>query len=471
MTASDLVAQLAAHRTLGGAPRAELQWLADHGCFRELDAGEIVYPKGGSIDSLVIVFSGRIAIFVDRGAGRHKLTEWRAGDVTGVLPYSRMVAAPGRSVALEPTTVLSVAREHFPELVRECQEVTTILVHTMLDRARLFNASDLHDEKMASLGKLSAGLAHELNNPASAIERGAVVLEERLGEVERTARALGRLRLADAQLATAEKLRQSCLAVRGHGVRSPIEQAEREEAMSDWLADRGFDTAAADALADTEITVELLDGAAAALDPAAMDVVLRWAAAGCLARQLVADIQEAATRITGLVLAIKGFTHMDQATLAEPVDLARSLENTIAVLRSKARSRSAALGVAVEPDLPPVHGFVGELNQIWSNLIDNALDAIGDGGRVDVTASRDGNQVVVRVVDNGAGIPEDIRDRIFDPFFTTKPVGQGTGLGLDIVRRLVLHNDGEITVESRPGRTEFRVVLQAVTADASGAAP
>jgi signal transduction histidine kinase len=159
---------------------------------------------------------------------------------------------------------------------------------------------------------------------------------------------------------------------------------------------------------------------------------------------------------------------MDQATVAEPVDLIQGLNNTVAVLRSKARAKSAAVVVEAEPGLPRVRGFAGELNQIWANLLDNALDAVPDSGRVEVLASRKQEKVVVRVIDNGAGIPAQIRERIFDPFFTTKPMGQGTGLGLDIVRRLVRHNDGEISVESQPGRTEFRVALPLAGSEGAG---
>ena len=173
-------------------------------------------------------------------------------------------------------------------------------------------------------------------------------------------------------------------------------------------------------------------------------------------------------QISGVVQAIKGFTHMDQATVAEPVDLALSLGNTVTVLKSKARAKSIAVAVNTEPDLPRVRGFAGELNQIWANLIDNAIDAVPDGGRVEVTASRERQRVVVRVVDNGHGIPAEIRSRLFEPFFTTKPVGKGTGLGLDIVRRLLIHNDAEIDVESRPGRTEFRVSLPLAETDGAG---
>jgi signal transduction histidine kinase len=182
------------------------------------------------------------------------------------------------------------------------------------------------------------------------------------------------------------------------------------------------------------------------------------------------EIQDAAMRISGLVTAVKGFTHMDQAMVAEPVDLGPGLSDTIAVLRSKAHAKSVAVSLALEDGLPQVRGFAGELNQIWGNLIDNALDAAPQGARVNVLASREKAGVLVRIVDNGPGIPAGIRERIFDPFFTTKPMGQGTGLGLDIVRRLVLHNDGLIEFESQPGRTEFRVTLPIAAADGVGVA-
>lgn len=163
--------------------------------------------------------------------------------------------------------------------------------------------------------------------------------------------------------------------------------------------------------------------------------------------------------ISGLVAAVKGFTNMDRATVADAVDLGSGLSDTVTVLRAKAREKSVEVVVEMEAGLPKVRGFAGELNQVWGNVIENALDAAPRGGHVEVTAKREGDRVVVRVIDNGAGIAAQIRERIFDPFFTTKPQGQGMGLGLDIARRLVLHNDGAIDVDSQPGRTEFRVAL------------
>ena len=352
MPATDLVDRLAEHKTLGAAPREELAWLVSHGTLRQLHTGDVLTPKGQQPEGLAVLLSGCVAIFIDRGAGLKKTMEWREGDVTGLLPYSRLVGPPGDSIAQEPSEILEVRREHLRAMPHACYEITSILVHAMIDRVRTFTSSDLHDEKLVSLGKLSAGLAHELNNPASAIERSAALLDNRLEDAERATRALAASKLSDAQLAAVEAFRESCPAAREPGVRSPIEQAEREEAIANWLSDHGLDIAVAEALADTAVTFEALDLLARAVDGPALDAVLRWGAAGCAVRSLALEIQDSAVRISGLVAAIKGFTHMDQATVAEPVDLIEGLSNTIAVLRSKARARSAAVVVEAEPELP-----------------------------------------------------------------------------------------------------------------------
>jgi signal transduction histidine kinase len=455
----DLVDRLAGHKTLGAAPRAELEWLASHGSLRRLSEGDVLTKRGLPVEGLFVVLSGHVAIYLDRGTGRNKIMEWRDGDVAGILPYSRLVAPPADSVAQEPSEILAVPRDSFPAMMRECPEATAILVHTMLDRSRHFTSAGLHDEKMISLGKLSAGLAHELNNPASAIKRSAAVLETLLRDTEAAVHALGASKLTDPQLAAIESLRGSCAGARQPGVLSPLQQAEREDRIADWLADHDIDTAIAGSLAETSLTIEALDRCAAEVRGPSLAAALRWTAASCSLRWVSSEILEAATRITKLIGEVKGFTHMDQASVPEPVDLKTSIGNTVAVLAGKARSKSAAVTVNLPADLPHVRGFAGELNQIWSNLIDNALDAVAESGRVDVSATCERQSVVVRVVDNGPGIPEQIRQQIFDPFFTTKAVGKGTGLGLDIVRRLISHNDAAIDVESAPGRTEFRVVL------------
>ena len=462
-----LLARLTAHRTLGSLPRAELEWLVAHGRLEHYDAGTYVARKGEPVEGLHIILEGRISHYMDQGGSRRRVIEWRAGDVTGKLPYSRMVAAPGNSIVDEPSDVLFVAPDAASDLPLACPHATAALVHVMVDRARAFKSSDLQVEKMASLGRLAAGLAHELNNPASASARSAQLLSQALADSDEASRALGAAGLDAGELRVLDRVRTACLSVPATSVLSPLERADREEAMAGWLAGHDADERFAPSLAETDVRMDTLDDLARALSGEKLAAALRWVAAGCMVRSLARDIERASSRVHQLVSAVKGFTYMDHAVAPEPVDVARGLGDTLAVLASKARAKSVSLAVDAPPDLPRATGRGGELNQVWVNLIDNAIDAVAEGGRVTVTARHHGSSVVVQVVDDGPGIPPDVRSRIFDPFFTTKPVGKGTGLGLDIVRRLLDQNDGQIDVESVPGRTEFRVTLP-VEAGAGG---
>ena len=454
-----LVDRLAAHRALAAVPRAQLAWLAERGELRHFAPGELIGHAGDPIDALWVVLDGHFDIKVHRGGGFRRVMEWRGGDISGILPFSRMRNSPGETRAIAATEVLGLSRDFFPELIRDCQELTAVCVHVMLDRARHFRSSDLHDEKLASLGRLAAGLAHELNNPASAVASNAVALIERLPATEAAFRSLGGCQLSEPELAAFVALRDRCLAGSPVGFRSPLDFADRIEALGDWLKQRGVDRAEAESLAETGLEIGDLERAAEVLRPETLVSALRALAAGCGTRRLASDIERAATRVHELVAAVKGFTYMDQAMAPKPVDLARGIADTLTVLRSKAKAMSVQLGARIEPGLPPVIGLGGELNQIWANLIDNAIDAAAPGGEVEVSLARQGEALVVRVVDDGPGIPEDLRARVFEPFFTTKPVGEGTGLGLVIAHHLVLQHKGGIDIDSRPGRTEFRVTL------------
>jgi len=461
MADASLVDRLAALPNLSGIPRAELEWLVAHGQLVARGAGAVIAPKGRPIEDLWVILSGRIVVYVDRGAGPRRVIEWRTGEVSGKLPFSRMGGPPGDNFFEVPGELLSVHEKHFPELMHRCPVFTAYTVHLMLDRARSFSASDLQDEKMVSLGRLAAGLAHELNNPASATLRGAKVLLTSLAEADAASRAVGAAGLPDELLTKVERVLAAAVAESDTVVRSPLQQADREDAIADWLVGHRSDPAHAAALADTAVTIESLDALAAEIPAGALDAALDWIATASATRSVATDIERAATRIYELVAAIKQFTYMDRRSEPESVEVEVGLRNTIRVLASKAKAKAASITLKVDPALPRVCANGGELNQVWLNLIDNALDAIPQSGSVFVHAGHELDRVVVRVADDGPGIPPDVVPRIFDPFFTTKPPGQGLGLGLEIARRLVRQYHGDITVQSRPGCTEFAVSLPA----------
>jgi signal transduction histidine kinase len=458
-----LVERLATHHTLGSAPRAELEWLAQRGALLQFERGEVIIRKNElptTLNALWIVLSGHLVIYVDRGAGPKKAMEWRSGDVSGMLPYSRATRSYGEGVAVERTEIFAVHRDHFPDMIRECPAVTTALVHAMLDRARAFTSNDLHDEKMISLGKLSAGLAHELNNPASAAVRSAASLEHAIEDLSAASRLVGAALPSSEELHTLARFRESRRPVGERNTMSPIERADREDAIADWLQSRGVDHTPAAALAEAGYTITALETLASSLRAPTLEAALHWLAADCVAADLVNDVRNSASRVYELVNSVKRFTSMDHAS-PELVDVAQGLHDTIAVIQSKAREKGVTLTLDVPTPLPAVRGFAGELNQMWSNLIDNALDAAPPGGHTWVSAVSELNAVVVRVVDDGPGIAPELLGRIFDPFFTTKPVGHGIGLGLAIAHRLARLHAGDIEVHTTPGggRTEFRVSI------------
>ena len=453
----DLVGRLAQHRALAGAPIPELEWLVSHGEILHLEVGDVLTSKSGPVRGLFIVLSGHLTIYVDRGAGPIRVMQWLAGDVTGMLPYSRIVAPPSDVKAEEPTEILQILREDIPAMIQSCPELTAKFVHIMVDRARQFTSADLQTEKLSSLGKLAAGLAHELNNPASAVVRSSEALAHKLIDVETASRAFGGATLTAAQHSAVARARSLCMASDAAVSRSALARADREERFVEWLEDHGADPLSADTLVDSAITEEALDQLAAVISGDSLQIVLQVLIAEASAHQLVNEIQAAASRIHKLVAAVKGFTYMDQAAQQQPVDIRQALNDTIVVLNSKARTKNITVSLNVDPEVPPVEAHGGALNQVWANLVDNALDAAAS--EVTVSALRKGSDLIVRVTDDGKGIPADVKSRIFDPFFTTKPQGSGTGLGLDTARRLVLQHRGRISVDSRPGYTEFTVCL------------
>ena len=455
----DIMARLAQHRVLGDAPVAEHEWLVDHGATEHYAPGHVVTKKGEQTNHMIILLEGHIVIRADRGAGAHKIFEWRAGDVGVRMPYSRGASPPMDAVAEKATDVLSIEKDCFPDMIRDCPVVTQKLVHVMLDRARTFTSADLRDEKLLSLGKLAAGLAHELNNPASAVVRSSKTLMDSLTAAEDAARILVGAKLTEAQFAAIEKAREICESSIAAAPKTPLERADREDALLDWLTDHKATEEYAVPLADTGVTPNALDLLAESVQGPALEAALGWITASCTVRTLASEIEKAAVRIHDLVSAVKGFSYMDHAPTPEPTDIRQGINDTLKMLASKTRSKGVTVEVDLPDDLPKAYVVGVELNQVWMNLIDNALDAAPSGGHVEVSAAEDRDKLIVRIRDDGPGVPKEIQARIFEPFFTTKGVGKGTGLGLDVVRRLIQRQEGAVDLESVPGRTEFQVRL------------
>jgi len=466
MDEADLVERLAGLPSLERIPRDELEWLVAHGDIERHEAGAVVNRKGTRFDRLIIVLAGRIPIYLDRGSGPRWVMDWRTGDITGRLPYSRMTESRSNVQVGEDSELFSLDERHFPEMTRCCPVFTEHTVHFMLDRARRFNATDLQEEKMISLGRLAAGLAHELNNPASAAVRGAKLLLAGVADAGAAVRTLTRTALTAAQLDAVERVFEASMRVPVRPARSPIERADREEEIANWLVRQRSDPALAGALAETAVDPPLLEALASELSGEPLDAALCWLAWASATRSLAADVESAAVRISDVVDAVKRFTYMDNLSGPEIADVESGLRDTLGVLAAKVKAKEAVVALDIEPGLPSVRASGSDLNQVWLHVVDNALEAIRRSGRVDISVRQERDRVTVRVVDDGPGIPPDVMPRIFDPFFTTREPGQGTGLGLEIARRLVRRCRGDITAESVPGRTEFRVSLEG--ADTTG---
>ena len=444
-----------------GVPRADLDWLVAQGEVRTMPEGEILIRPTDLIEEMFVLVAGRLSLFVENksGGGRRTLLRAAAGRVLGTLPYSRFQRAPGTTKVEEELTIVVLHQRFFPEMTHEHPALTTALVHHMLDRAREFRTVQLNDDRLQSLSRLASGFAHELNNPASAAARTAQSLVELLEDEARAAREIMAARLTDVQLDVIDAVRTE--AASPAPSRTAIEAADREDDLTEWLTKHNLEAAAADALAASAVTMAALENLTRALPREIVGSAVRWIASAGAARQASRQIGVATARIHDLVSAVKGFTFMDRQGVPEAVDIARGLADTLAMLEGKARAKSAKVRYESAADLPRVDGFGSEINQVWEKLLDNALDAVGPQGNVTVTASNRGDSVLVRIADDGPGIPEAIRTRIFDPFFTTKGVGLGTGLGLDVARRIVMNHGGEIDFTTQPGHTVFRVRLPA----------
>jgi signal transduction histidine kinase len=460
---STVTRRLSALSTLAHIPTPQLEWLADHGSLRRYADGAVLYGPDVDLRAVFVVLSGRISVRMKDAGVEREIREVRPGEISGYLPYSRIVRARAFLIADGPVEIWAVPEADVREMTRACYDFTAACVHAMIDRVRTFKHDDLQREKMAALGRLSAGLAHELDNPSSAMVRTANALEVSRKVVAATSRVLGEARLTGERRHALEALEAAAAREPAEPL-SPVAQADRELRLLEWLECHDLAPDAAPSLAGTGVGLADLEAAAAVLAREELSAAVQCVAAEANARQLTKDIVVTATRVHTLVGAVKAHTHMDRPSVPEPVALPGHLEDTMSLLASKALARDVSIALTVAPELPPVRGVVSELNHVWLNLIDNAIDAAPRSGHVTVSARADEGRVMIEVIDDGPGIEPDDLGRIFDPFFTTKDVGQGTGLGLDVVRTVVRSHGGSVDVTSRPGCTALRVMLPAAGA-------
>lgn len=457
MTPDDMVDRLASLPLFALVPRKDLEWLAKRGEMRAHGSGTVLRERGAPVEEMLILLGGRMAAYAAKGGGLHKIFEAGVGEVVGVVPYSRMQKAPANLVVEDDAIAFTLHRTHFPGLIRECPDTTAALVHQMLDRAKGYRTAELDDDRIQSVSRLASGLAHELNNPAAAAARDAQSLAGLLDEAEETSSALAAARLSDAQIEAINAVRASCAVL--SKPQSALEAVDREDDIVEWLQRHELNSKPAEALAESDVSLAELDRLAAVLPQDSLGIAIHWMAILKEARDAAGQIQTATHRIHALVRAVKGFTFMDREGVPEEVDVERGILDTLVVLESKARAKSLDISLEAADDLPHIYGFGSEINQVWHKLIENAIDAVAPGGKVIITATSRKADVVVRVVDNGPGIPDEHRSRVFDPFFTTKPVGSGTGLGLDYARRIIHLHHGDIDFNTQPGETAFRVRL------------
>jgi signal transduction histidine kinase len=438
-------------------PDDQIAWFLSQSEEVRLPVGETYVRQGDPADWMFVILDGQLQWRGEFG-GETVVLSGKAGDVTGVLPFSRMKQFVVTGRAVTEARILRFPTSLFPELIQKMPELTKRLVGLLSDRIRETTRIEQQRDRLASLGKLSAGLAHELNNPASAAKRAAGQLRTLLKKIKDASHELGKRDLTAEQKSEIEKMEASFTQ---DDVIPPdgLTISDLEDQIDSLFRSHGQDDLwmLAAALARRNIRPEILESLFANLGPETARAALVRIAASVEVANLLHEIESSTSRISDLVRAIKEYTYMDQSAI-QNVDIVKSLENTLTILNHKLKQ-----GIAVQRDYQKVpllvNSFGSELNQVWTNIIDNAIDAMQGKGELRIRTYREDGFVVVEIGDNGPGISADVQPHIFEPFFTTKRVGEGTGLGLDTVQRIVKKHRGNIQVTSRPGDTCFQVWL------------
>ncbi|HEY2948126.1 MAG TPA: ATP-binding protein [Micromonosporaceae bacterium] len=444
----------------------QLAFLADHGKVERWDAGSTVYAEGDPATCFYVLLSGTVAL---RRRVHGDDLDFSRTDQRGVYAGAmqaylgeRVDQIYGNSfVAVTDVELFTLPADVFGKIMREWFPMAMHLLEGLFLGMRNMQTVVGERQRLLALGSLSAGLTHELNNPAAAAVRATAVLRQRVAGMRAKLAMIADGRLDGGQLQKLVELQEEAVKRAAAAPQlTPVETNDAEDALADWLDGRDIQGAwdIAPTLVAGGVDPEWLGQVAGAIGPENLDAAVRWLTYTLDTEMLMGEIDDAVSRISGLVAAAKQYSQLDRAPF-QTVDVHDLLGATLVMVKGKI---PPGVRVVKEFDrsLPKIPAYAAELNQVWTNLIDNALGAMGETGTLSVRTWRDGDQLVVEIGDTGTGIPPEIRPRIFEPFFTTKPVGEGTGLGLDISYRIVVNkHHGDIRVESHPGDTRFQVYL------------
>lgn len=443
---------------LQGLPYEDRLWLARNGTEMIANPGDILFEEGAPAEHMVLILKGEIHVRRQHG-GPMALFIGRTGQMTGILPFSRMKSYGGQGFAITPVWTLLIPRSLFPEMLQAIPSMAQRVVSTMLDRVREVTRIEQQAEKLAALGKLAGNLAHELNNPASAAQRSASSLVAALRANRANRFKLVNLCLSEDQILRIEAWEERMLC-------RPTQNAEpnavallrRDDAIRAWLAAYPIEEAAeiAQQLAEQGVTSADLDELRSFLGPNETAILLQFFARYLNSTRAAEALVTSTERIFDLIEAIKDYSNMDRAPILE-VDVPGGLDATLQMFGS--RIDHVEIERNYEPGLPSISAYAGELNQVWTALIENALEAMNYKGRLSLTCRLEADMLLVEIWDSGPGIPPELQERIFEPFFTTKAPGRGLGLGLDNAMRIVRKHRGHLSVKSEPGSTCFRVRL------------
>jgi signal transduction histidine kinase len=443
---------------LNGLEESEYEWLATRGTELFAESGCVVFREGDPATKMTILLQGEIYVRREHG-GPAALFIGRSGQITGLLPFSRMKAYGGLGYTSAASWGLEFDRSLFPEMLKAIPSLAERVVGILLDRVREVTRIEQQSEKLNALGKLAGNLAHELNNPASAAQRSAAGILEELRVYGHERFNLGRLCLSaektEKVLDWEDQVRSEAKRL---GAPAETEQTHREDEIAKWLQKHDIQESwhIAPELAEFGVLPTQLEALTGYLDAGAISVVLSQFTSSLRTERIAEAMVDSTARIFDLIRAIKDYSYMDQMPIQE-VDVPQSLENTLAMVASRLRNVDVIRDY--EPNLPSVSAYGRELNQVWTALIENALDAVQDKGEIKLLVRTAADMLLIEIWDNGPGIPLDQQARIFEPFFTTKAPGSGLGLGLDVVNRIVRMHRGFVTVQSKPGSTCFQVRL------------